>query len=115
MDRRSLLKMFAFAGAAVAVLHPVASEAMPVAKALPVDPVTTSNAVATDADLEAAKTEKVYWGWRRRRYWRRRVYWRPRYRYWRRRYWRPRRVYWRRPVYWRPRRVYWRPYRRVWW
>lgn len=106
--------MFAFAGAAAAVLHPAVSEAMPVAKTPQVNPAPAGNAVATDADLEAAKTEQVYWGWRRRRYWRRRVYWRPRYRYWRRRYWR-------RPVYWRPRRVYWRrpvywrPYRRVWW
>lgn len=108
--------MFAVAGAAVAVLHPAVSEAMPVAKTPPVNPVAAGNAVATEADIEAAKPEQVYWGWRRRRYWRRRVYWRPRYRYWRRRvYWRPRRVYWRRPVYWRPRRVYWRPYRRWWW
>lgn len=107
--------MFAVAGAAAAVLHPAASEAMPVAKTPPINPVAAGNAVATEADIEAAKPEQVYWRWHgpRRRHWRR-VYRR------RRRYWR-RRVYWHRPVYWRPRRVYWRrpvywrPYRRWWW
>lgn len=95
MDRRSLLKMFGVAAAAAAVFHPASGDAMPVAPKLEANPHPIDSGVATDADMEAAKPESVYWRWRRRRYWRRRYrrfYWRPRRRYWRRRFYRRR--YW---------------------
>lgn len=103
MDRRRFLLGLVGALAAATTLTAATSE---VAEALPLQPPpelppepTPEHAIATEADLEAAKAQEAYWV--RRRRWRR-YYWRPRRRYWRRYYWRPRRRYWRR----RYRRVY---------
>jgi hypothetical protein len=112
MDRRRFLLGLAgaFAAATLMASGSKMAEALPLQPPpdLPPDPIPEP-AVATEADLEAAKAQEAYWVVRRRRYWRpwRRRYWRRRYYYrpyrWRRRYWRRR--YWRRR-YWR--RRYWR-------
>lgn len=108
MDRRSFLGLFGGLAAAVTLLKTSPSEAMPAGKPADVAPLAPEPAVATDADMEAAKTEQVYWRrrrWRRRRYRVYRRYYRRRFyrRRWRRRYYRP--VY-----YYRRPRVYYR-----WW
>lgn len=91
MDRRSLLTMFGVAAAAATVLAPTLGDAMPVAPQPGASPLPTGNsAVATDADLAAAKPEKTYWVWRRHRRWRRH-YWHRRRFFFRRRHFRHRR------------------------
>ena len=110
MDRRRFLLGLAGAFAATTLMASGSkmAEALPLQPPpdLPPDPIPEP-AVATEADLEAAKAQEAYWVVRRRYYyrpWRRR--WRRRY--WRRYYYRPyrwRRRYWRRR-YWR--RRYWR-------
>ena len=93
MDRRRFLLGLAGAFAATALT----AAGSRVAEALPLQPLPDlppepqpAPAVATEADLEAAKAQEGYWvvvrrrrwrPWRRRRYWRRRYYYRP----WRRR------------------------------
>ena len=89
VDRRSFLGLFGGLAAAVALLKTSPSDAMPMAKPTDVAPAAPEPAVATDADMEAVKTENVYW---RRRRWRRRRF-RVYRRYYRRRYWRPRYYY----------------------
>ena len=89
MERRIFLTaMLGVAGA-------FATSALPGAEAmaLPVDrasdaprPIGSEAAVATPEDLEQARTENVWYYWRRRRFYRR-YYYRPRY-YVRRRYYR---------------------------
>jgi len=105
VDRRSFLGLFGGLAAAVALLKSSPSDAMPATNPTDVAPAGPQPAVATDADMESAKTEKAYWRyrrrWRRRRY---RVYRRYYRRRWRRRYYRP--VYY----YRRPRVYYYR-----WW
>jgi len=92
MDRRHFLLGLAgaFAATAFTVSGSKMAEALPLQPPpdLPPDPIPEP-AVATEADLEAAKAQEAYWvlvrrrRWRprRRRYWRRRYYYRP----WRRR------------------------------
>lgn len=106
VDRRSFLGLFGGLAAAVTLFKASSSEAMPAAKPTDVAPAGPEPAVATDADMEAAKTEKAYWRYRRYRRWRRR-----RYRVYRRYYRRRRRYYrrWYRPVY------YYRPRYYRWW
>jgi len=102
MDRRRFLLGLAgaFAAAGFMAASPQQAEALPLQPPpdLPPEP-KPAPAVATEADLEAAKAEEAYWVVYRRR-WRRRRW---RRRYWRRYYYRPRRRYWRRRRY---RRVY---------
>src|SRR3982750_2038673 len=87
MDRRRFLLGLAGAFAAAG---PQQAEALPLQPPdLPPEP-KPAPAVATEADLEAAKAEEAYWVVYRRR-WRRRRW---RRRYWRRFYYRPRRRYW---------------------
>jgi len=109
MDRRRFLLGLAGAFAATTLMASGSkmAEALPLQPPpdLPPDPIPEP-AVATEADLEAAKAQEAYWVVRRRYYyrpWRRR--WRRRY--WRRYYYRPyrwrrrwRRRYWRRRYYW---------------
>ena len=101
MDRRSfLLGLAGVLGTTALMAGSNAAEALPLQPLpeLPPEPHPEA-AVATEADLEAAKVEDAYWViYRRRRPW-----WRRRRRDWRRYYWRPRRRYWRRR---RWRRVY---------
>jgi hypothetical protein len=95
--RRHVLKLTLGLAAACAAVPSIAMPVAPLPQ--PSSPgVAPEPAIASQADLDAARPETVQW--RRDYYWRRR-YWRRRY--WRRRYWR--RVYWRRR-YWR--RRYWR-------
>lgn len=103
MDRRSFLGLFGGLAAAVTLFKASPGEAMPAAKPTDVAPAGPEPAVATDADMDSAKTEKAYWRYRRYRRWRRRRY-RVYRRYYRRRYWRPR--YYRRYYYYRPRYYY---------
>ena len=100
MDRRRFLLGLAGAFAATALVAggSKTAEALPMQPPpdLPPEP-KPAPAVATEADLEAAKAEEAYWvvyrrrprRWRRWRRWR---YYRPYRRYWRRRR-RYRRVY----------------------
>ena len=99
MDRRSFLFGLAGAFAASAIVGGSgAAQALPLTPRpdLPPDPVAPAPAVATEADLEAAKAQEAYWvvvRRRRRRYYyrRRRYYYRRRRYYYRRRRYRRRR------------------------
>jgi len=92
MDRRRFLLGLAGAFAATTLMASGSkmAEALPLQPPpdLPPDPIPEP-AVATEADLEAAKAQEAYWVVRRRYYYRP-YRWRRR---WRRRYWR-RRYYW---------------------
>ena len=88
MERRSFLKsMFTAAGVlGLAAAAPLKALAMPAAApaAEPLQSIAAAPAVATPADIEAARLEDVRWRYRRRRvfYRRRRVFFRRRrYRY----------------------------------
>ncbi len=94
MDRRSFLGLFGAFSAAAFALNPTSGEAMPAAKPQGAAPAAPGPAVATDADMQSAQIENVYW---RRRRWR--VYRRYYRRRWRRRYVR---------YYYRPRVYYYR-------
>src|SRR3954470_11762859 len=101
MNRRRFLLGLAGAFAATTLMASGSkmAEALPLQPPpdLPPEPIPEP-AIATEADLEAAKAQEAYWVVVRRRRWRRWRYYRPyrwRRRYWRRRYWRGRyrRVY----------------------
>lgn len=84
MERRAFLKFLCAGIGAAAVVASSPSKALTRLAPLGVpddDPAMTPEAaVATPEDMERAKVEKSYWGWRRRR-WRRG--WRCRYVRWR--------------------------------